>query len=127
MNKAEALYKFWSSFGWKAIDEESAYDEEAMEALQIPDYYISYESSVSEIGEPVALTASLWDRGTSWMRVEEKAEQIYEYIGPGGCKVNYSGGQIWITRRQPFSKRGATPDFDQRRIILNINAEFLSA
>lgn len=128
MLKTQALYSFWSSFGWDAIDEQSAYDENAMKALNIPDRYITFESGIGEINEPTALTASLWQRSTSWTEIEQLADQIFQAVGYGGVKVNYAGGQLWITRRDPFSKRGPVIDTaDWRRIIININAEFLSA
>lgn len=128
MDSSEALNAFWNSFGWEAIDEMSSYDEGAIEALNIPDHYITYEVQIGELGEPVALTGSLWHRSTSWALIEAKAQQICRTIGEGGIKQPYTGGQIWITRRMPSYQR--MPDesnYDMRRIIININAEFLSA
>lgn len=127
MDKAQALYAFWASFGWPAIDEDSAYDDAAMKALGYPDHYIEYESAWGEIGEPVSLTASVWQRSSAWTDAEEKARLIYDTIGQGGTKVDFDGGQLWITRREPFAKRGPTVDPDMRRITININAEYLSA
>ena len=128
MNSAQALQAFWSSFEWAAIDEQSSYDDDVMEALEIPDKYIAYEAAVSELGEPVSLTASLWHRTSKWTEIEGKANEIFEAIGLGGVKVPYDGGQLWITRRMPFSRRGPTvQDLEWRRIIININAEYLSA
>lgn len=127
MDKAKALQSFWASFGWPAIDEESEWDEETMEALGDPDRYISYESATGELDEKVALNASLWHRSSAWTEVEKKTAEISFAIGPGGILVKYDGGAIWITRGGRFSKRGSSPDYGMRRIILTINAEFLSA
>lgn len=124
MNRAQAFHAFWSSFGMTAIDEQSAYDE----TMELPDKYISYEFGMGEIGDKIALTASIWHRSTSWEFITQKAEEIYRYIGNGGVKVNFDGGQLWITRGSRFYKRGPIEvDPDVRRIIININAESLSA
>ena len=128
MDKAQALHAFWSSFGWIAIDEHSAYDEGLMEDLGDPDRYITYEGQIGEIDAPVALTASLWHRSASWADVSEKAAEIEAALKNGGVKQDYEGGQIWITRGAPFIQRGPIEsDFDMRRITIQINAEFLSA
>ena len=126
-SRGQALYAFWASFGWAAIDEESSYDENAMEELGDPDRFITFESAVGEIDDTLTLNASLWHRSPSWELIETKAAEIYDAIGFGGVKLAYEGGQLWITRGSNFAKRGASPDYNQRRILLTIHAEFLSA
>lgn len=124
MNKMEALHDFWSGFGLTAIDEQSAYDTETG-----PDFpYLSYEASMSEFDEPIALAADLWYKSTSWAGIEAKAQQIINEIGYGGKMVPYDGGAIWIMRSSPaYQRMSAENSFDIRRIHININAEFLSA
>ena len=126
MNKSQALYSFWAGFGWDAIDEQSAYDEGVMESLGIPDRYITYEEQIGSLGDQLALTASLWHRSTAWTDIDTKAAEIYDYIGAGGVKVPYDGGQIWITRVN-YRRMPDDGDYDMRRILFNINAEYLSA
>lgn len=127
MDKMQALYSFWAGFGIPAIDEQSAYDTPTMEQLGISYPYISYEAAVSELDEPVALSADIWYKSTSWAGIETKAKQIASAIG-SGTKIDYDGGQIWIKRGSPIYQRmGAENVFDIRRIHININAEFLSA
>lgn len=128
MDKMQALHSFWSSFGIPAIDEQSAYDEKAMADLSITYPYLSYEAAVSEIDEPVALSADIWYKSTSWAGIEAKAQQIANAIGYGGTMIPYDGGAIWIKRGTPaYQRMGAENVFDIRRIHININAEFLSA
>lgn len=128
MDKMQALYGFWSGFGVPAIDEQSSYDEQMMEQLGITYPYISFEASVSELDEPVALSADLWYKSTSWAGIEAKAQLIASTIGYGGKMVPYDGGAIWITRGTPaYQRMSAENSFDIRRIHININAEFLSA
>lgn len=128
MNKVQALHSFWESFGVPAIDEISAYDLKDTEIQALGDTYITYEVATDEIEAPVTLSASVWDRSTSWVTATEKAEEISQYIGLGGRLIPYEGGAIWITRGTPFAQRTVVEeDYDFRRITLSINAEFLSA
>ena len=128
MNKAQALHEFWSSFDIPAIDEVSAYDLKDNQLLELGDTYITYEAATDEIDRKVSLTASVWDRSTSWATVTGKAEEISEAISYGGVTVPYDGGSLWITRGTPFTQRTVVEeDYDYRRITININAEFLSA
>lgn len=124
MNKAQGLHTFWSSFGLVAYDEVSAYDER----LQLPDNFITYEVQTANIGDSVALTASLWYRSTSWAEITEKANEIAEEIGYGGKVIQIDGGYMWVKLRSPFAQRMAVDSDDSvRRIILNITADYLTA
>lgn len=128
MNKQQALHAFWSSFGWTAIDEQSAYDEQTLDQMDIDYPLIAYEVATDEFGAPVAIGANLVDRTTSWAALEQEANEIYERISRGGIMVGYDDGAIWITRGTPFSQRIA-PDAKSGilQIHININAEYLSA
>ena len=128
MDKAQALHTFWSGFGLPAIDEQSAYDTAVMEQLGIDFPYISYEAAVGDFDEPVALSADLWYKSTSWAEIEAKAAEIAQALKDGGTLARYDRGAIWITRGNPITQRmSAENPFDIRRIHININAEFLSA
>ena len=128
MDKAQALYGFWSSFGLPALDEQSAYDSSTMEQLEIDYPYITYETVVDYLDAPVYIGADIWYKSTSWAEITQKAEEIGAYIGLGGRVCRYDGGGVWIARGSPFAQR--MPDErenDIRRIHINIQAEFLSA
>lgn len=129
MDKAQALHSFWSSFDLPAIDEQSAYDAGVLESLGYPSRYITYEVITSNLStEPVALTASIWDRSTSWAFAQQKADEIAAAIGYGGKVVKIDGGYLWIKLGQPFAQRMADENnYDMRRIYLTISAEFLTA
>jgi hypothetical protein len=117
------LHQFWSSFNLTAIDELSAYDT----TLNLPKNYITYEVQTANLGDSVALTASLWYRSTSWADITQKADEIAEYIGYGGKVIQIEGGYIWIKLGRPFAQRMAVEDDSIRRIILNINVDYLTA
>lgn len=124
MTKAQALYSFWSRFGWLAVDEQAMYDT----TFDPPDRYISYESAEDSFDAPVLIGADLWHRSMSWKDISDKAEEISNEIGRGGIFVPYDGGAIWITRGSPFSSHmSAETSNDVRRIHITINAEYLSA
>lgn len=123
MDKVQALDSFWNSFGLTAIDESSAYDER----MDLPDNYITYEVQTGNLGDPVALTASLWYRSTSWAGISQKADQIARYIGYGGKVIPVEGGYLWIKLGSPFAQRMAVDEDDSmRRIYLNISVDFLT-
>lgn len=128
MNKARAIHRLWSSFGWVAIDEQSAYDERTMESIGNPTKLITYEVATGNFGEPVTLTASLWDRSTSWEAVTLKADEISEYIGYGGRLIKVVGGYLWVKLSNPFARRMTDEaKEDWRRMYLTISVDFLTA
>lgn len=121
LNKAQAVNAFWASFTWPAYDESTVPDDAVLP-------YITFESGTSGFDDaPLGLTASLWARSTSWASVEEKALEIASRLGEGGVLVHYQSGALWVKRGTPWSQRLAEPDDDSlRRIVLNIEAEYLS-
>ena len=122
MDKSQALYSFWSSFGLPAYDENTVKIGE-----ELP--YITYSSATDSLGNIVPMSASLWYRSMSWAEISKKAEEIAEYIGKHGHVVlPLDKGYVWITKGTPFAQR-MSDDADSmiRRIYLNITAEFLTA
>lgn len=123
MNKAQALQQFWSSFDLLAIDEQSAYDE----GMELPSKYITYEVQMSDFGEPLQLSASLWYYSTSWMEITQKVNEIAESIGYGGKMIKVDGGYVWIKLGRPFAQRMSAEQENFRRYVLNISVDFLTA
>lgn len=119
MDKMQAYQSFWSGFGLKAYDETSVPDDAIMP-------YITYEASEDDFDHPLALTASVWYRSTSWSEITAKTKQIKDSISRGGKMVKYTGGALWISRANPWSQRLADETDDSvRRIVLNIKVEFV--
>ena len=124
MNKWEALQEFWSSFGWEAYDENSV-DTGAF-SPSLP--YITYAAQIGSVGQILSLTASLWDKSTSWKSVSDKADEISGRIGYGYELVKVDGGYLYLTQGQPFAQRMSDPeDSEIKRIYIILNAEFLTA
>ena len=118
MNKEQALHSFWSQFG-------TAYDQNTVpEDAELP--YITYEVITDNFGSQTILSASIWDRGTSWESVTNILHSIENVLGYGGQTIVYEGGLLWIKRGTPFSQRMNDPDDSIRRILINIEVEFNS-
>ena len=130
MNKAQALHAFWSAFGLKAIDENSAYDRAAVQEQGITFPYISYEVASGALAETTQmLTGNIWYRSTSWEAAELKAKQIADFIGYGGKIYPVNGGylRIMLPLNSIIYRRVPDPDDSIRRISFNIAVDFLTA
>lgn len=118
MTKAQALQSFWNKFV-------TAYDQNTVpEDAKFP--RITYESATDSFGQSILLTASIWDRSTSWATIEGLSSQISNEIGCGGTTIPYEDGMLWIKRGTPFSQRMGDEDDSIRRIVINIEADYLS-
>lgn len=118
MDKVQALNSFWSQFGWPAYDSSTVPD-----SAKLP--YITYDVSLDDFDHPVSQVVSLWDRSTSWMNVESMRKDIEAIIERGGAIQQYDNGVIWIKKGSPFAQRMSDPDDMIRRIVLNIEMEFI--
>lgn len=123
MNKWQAIQEFWNSFGWNAYDENSVDTGEF--APELP--YITYNAQTGSLNQYLSLTASLWDKSTSWQKISDKADEIAEFIGYGYHIITIDGGYLKITKGQPFAQRMSDEDDSIRRIYIILNAEFLTA
>ena len=79
MNKAAALYQFFSYFGLDAYEENSVYALETPPAFP----YLTYEMKTDAFGVyDTALSFSLWYRSTSWAAANAKVD---EYAFQDSC------------------------------------------
>jgi hypothetical protein len=124
VTKAGAIQWFWGAFDIPAYEENAVPTGEDAPAFP----YITYQFVSDVLGYPVAMTASIWYRSTSWVDANAKAEQVSKWIGRSGKIVPCDGGAVWIRRGSPFSQsmRDATDDSIKRKVI-NITAEYLTA
>ena len=120
MNKAQALQSFWSSFDIPAYDETTVPDDATMP-------YITYEVATGALEQYITMTASIWYRSQSWKDITLKAEEVAQAIGYGGKLITLERGYLYIVKGTPFAQRmGDDNDSDIRRMILNIEAEYLT-
>lgn len=123
MNSQQALDSWWRSFQWEAWEENSVPDN----ALKDYGHYITYTAGTSEFERPIMLSASIWERSTSWAGTVNKASEIEAAIGLGGTVIPFDGGMIWIKRGSPFSQRMADEDDTVRRVYINVEVEYFTA
>lgn len=121
MDKAQALHNFWSSFNLPAYDELTVPDDAVLP-------YITYEVKTDSFENRINLSASIWNRSTSWAAVEQKAAEIAQFIQKQNpCTIRIDGGRMYVTKGSPFGQRMLDPsDNGVRRILLSIYVEFLT-
>ncbi len=122
MDKAQAIDRFWNSFGLDAY-EQTTVDKDA----QMP--YITYEVVTDSFENAVSMSADLWYYSESWAKAEQMASRISKFIGISGVLINLGGkdGYMWIKRDTPFSQHVTDPNDMVRRIRIGIQVEFLTA
>lgn len=121
MNKSQALNQFWNSFDIPAYDENSVPDRTAFP-------YITYTESLDSLGNVLMLTASIWDRGSSWKFITDKQEEIAKKIGEHGhFTIKIDEGYLYLVKGTPFAQRMSEPGNDTIRVYLNLMGEFLTA
>ena len=120
MDRWEAIYNFWSSFGIPAYEENSV-PEDAF----FP--YITFESAVGGFDSVIPLTASIWDRtsrGTAF--IDGKADEIERFIKNMGCP-EIESGRYRVYASDTFAQNMGDPDDKLiKRKILNVNFEFMA-
>lgn len=124
MTIEQSFNEFWNSFGVVAFHEASVPDEAQFERMGIAPYpRITYSLETNDFGVPTSLTASVWDRSTSWKSTAELRDQIINRLKDGGVKIN--DGKIWIKTGAPTSSPMSDPDDTLKRIVINIETEYL--
>lgn len=123
MDKFQALQTFWESYGIPAYDENTVPTGDDAPAFP----YITYDAVVSNLGTPVAMSASIWYYGTSWSQITAKMAEIQSAIGRGGKILTIDDGAIWIVQGTPFAQRMTDSNDMVRRIFINITAQYLTA
>lgn len=124
MDKAQWYQHFWSQFDWPAYEESTVPRELSSDPVTTP--YITYMTMEDELEHPVYPDASLWDYGTSWARISQKAKEISEEIGYGGKVYKLDSGRVWVQRGHPFAQRLDDENDMVRRIVISIEVEFLT-
>lgn len=121
MDKVETIHAFWAGFGWEAYDEGTVPDDAGYPR-------ITYNIATDELGNPIAMWASLWDRSTSWSRIDQKVEEIAVAIkNMHPPAIKFDDGRVFITKGVPFAQRMVDEDDMVRRVYLNITVEYFSA
>jgi len=118
MDREQALNDFWNSFGVKAYDVNTVPD-------NAPDKKIAYEVVINDFGNPTASVAYVYDRSTSWKSVTDILHLIDERLKYGGVIVPFDNGTIWIQKASPFAQRLDGENDMIRKIVINVQVEYL--
>lgn len=119
MDKAQSIHDFWSRFSLTAYDENSVPD-----GAQMP--YITYSVTTDSLEYVALLTGSLWYRSTSWEEISQKADEISQAL-KDGIVIELERGYTYLYRGTPFAQRmGDEADDMVKRILFNVNAEYLT-
>ena len=123
MDRWQALYKFWSSFGVPAYEENSVPEDATMP-------YITYEAAVAPFETDVSLSASIWDRTTKGTAfIDSKADEIEQFIkNIHACPVIKGGRyRVFIPEGAEFARNMDDPE-DRliKKKILTVNFEFMT-
>ena len=121
MDKWEALYSFWASFGYPAYEENSVPD---LDEVVFP--YITYEARSSPFDGDVTVNASIWTRDRQWTEADMISDMIETRLENGGAILDYFGGKIWITADQgTFSQSLGDPTDDMiKRKLISVTYHF---
>ena len=120
MDKFEAQYSFWASFGVPAYEENSVPD---LDNVTFP--YITYQAVSGLFDTDSTVSASIWTRSNSWDAADALALAMEARLKNGGAVINYDGGIIWITAAATFSQSMGEPDDDRiKRKLLTVTLHF---
>lgn len=119
MDKEQALDFFWNQFDVPAYDQNTVPEDATYPR-------ITYEVIVDGFGAQNVVTASLWDRSTSWAGVTNLCHKVEATLGLGGQTIGYDGGMLWIKKSTPFAQRMNDPDDSIRRVVINLEIEYIS-
>lgn len=121
MNKAQALYWFFSQF-MVAYEENSIYAGGIVSKFP----YITYAVTLDNLNDTDTATQfSTWFRTTTWKDSNELTERISETIGREGFRIPFKDGYILIRRGQPFAQlMGDDSDDLIKRTMFNIMVRY---
>lgn len=91
MDRYEALYQFWSSFGIPAYRENRVPD---VDEISYP--YLTYEARTGVFDADVVANTSIWTRGTL-EEADALADAVEGRLKNGGEIVHFDNGSFWIT------------------------------
>lgn len=118
MNRWEAQYSFWSSFGIPAYDASSVPTGDDAPAYP----YITYEGIAMPFGSDTIVNASIWTKSFKWTQANEISDRIEKALPVG---IDYDEGRIWIMPEDVFSQNMADPNDDLiRRKLLTVVMHF---
>lgn len=115
MDRYEAQYSFWASFGVPAYEENSVPTGD-----EFPGYpYITYEAVTGGFNADIFVNAYIWTRSSSWTLADFLADKIDSELKHGGKLIPYDSGAIWVTAEDNFAQNmgDATDNMIKRKVL----------
>ena len=97
LNRWQAQYTFWSSFGLPAYEQNSVPD-----ARDITYPYITYEVVGAPPISNTFINVSIWTRSSSPRIAMSIADKIFERFKSGEAEIKYNGGGFFMTPEDNF-------------------------
>lgn len=119
IDKWQGLHSFWSSFDLPAYDETDVPENATMP-------YITYDARVSGFEVSNALSASVWDRSTSWAAISQKVDEIARALTPYKLIPLEDNQYLFLIQGSPFAQRMPDEDSAIRRIYINVMGEYFT-
>lgn len=122
MDRWQAQHEFWNSFGIPAYDQTTVSDDAEMP-------YITYNAVSSNLDVPVQVTASVWYYSKSWAEISQKVDEMAATIDSMNPSIPIEGGRLKVRlpKDMAFAQRMGEEDAFVRRIVINVEMEFLTA
>lgn len=119
MNKYQALYEFYNSFGIPAYEENSV-----PEDAKLP--YLTYEIMTADLDmDNVAISCQIYFKSNSLMKVNAITEKLYNAL-QGGKKLKCDTGYIVLYRGRPFAQNRPSGDKTVKAKYINISADYIT-
>lgn len=104
-NIAKALQDFWAGFGIPAFVEGTVPDKMPdahgdMQPVKMP--YITYRLAFPDWLNPMSMYARVWYRGTSFLPLSQKVDEIAMAIGDSGVTIPFQNGFVTLMKDANF-------------------------
>ena len=117
----EVQYRFWSSFGVPAFEENSVPTGDDFPGFP----YITFPIVSGGFDSDYPVFASIWTRSPSWLPAIEIADRIEGAIKNGGKCLPHNDGMLWVSPREPFSRCTGDPnDSEVKRMLIDVTLHF---
>lgn len=122
MNKYQALYSWFNSFGIPFY-----VDTNVPNQNDITYPYGTYQNVVDAWSNSVSITVRLYYRSTSEVEINKMADKFSTALKNGGARITCDDGMMWVTQGNPFCQ--AIEDDTDTTIksrYINMNIEYLT-
>ena len=116
LDKWQAQYTFWASFGIPAYEENSVPDQK-----EVTYPYITYEAVGAPAVSDTFVNVSVWTRAKSPKQAMLKAKNILKRFEDGAAEIRYDNSGYFMTPESNFIQiMGDESDLSIKRAVLSL-------